>query len=345
MKFCEIIIEPTTAFGTPLKGDTIFGHFCWQAAESDLLNGGLDQWMKSYKESPFVIFTSAIPRLSQKGRTYYALPRPFLPVPASPGLSGSERYNLLDSRKIAKKKKYLLTGEELKPVFSADNYRTKEELFTLHLESLPAQQQKDLKRLEAQNRKLSGKFEQAHNSINRISMTTGSGSFSPFSSINIYYQPNVRLSVFALFDETATDLDRIKKAFVHMGRWGFGRDASTGLGKFEVHEANERQFPKAKKTSCYTLAPCVPAKESIMTGYFTPFTRFGKHGAALICKGKPFKNPVVMADEGAILTPRNPDDLNKPYIGTAITNLSKADDRTVMQGYTIYLPCDIEELK
>ncbi len=344
MKFCEIIIEPTAAFGTPLKGDTIFGHFCWQAAEGDMLIGGLDQWIERYHETPFAVFSSAFPKLTENGTPCYALPRPTLPSPPAPGLSNHERYQLLKKRKAVKKKNCMLTGEDLLPLFAVERYRSEEDLFQLHVEGLSGENQRVLRKLSRKNRRLSGTFEQAHNSINRLSMTTGTGQFAPFSSVNIHYQPQVKLAIFALFDEAATDMDQLKTAFSNMGQWGFGRDASTGLGRFTVLEVRERPIPTAKKKSAYTLAPSVPRRDTLTDAYFTPFTRFGKHGASLIHKGKPFKNPVVMADEGAVFTPSNPDDLQKPYLGTAITNLSKADKRTVMQGYTIYLPCDIEEL-
>lgn len=344
MKFHAIIIQPTAAFGTPLKGDTIFGHFCWQAAENEVLSGDLDQWIDRYQDTPFAVFSSAFPRIVKNGTIFYALPRPSLPATNSAGRSGKERYQQLTTRKKDKKKKYLLVGDDLQPVFTTDRYYSDEDLFQFHLESLPAEQQKGLRLLSGKQRKLSGGFEQAHNTINRLTMTTGTGQFAPFSSENIHYLPNVKLAVFVLFNEEATDIERIKAAFVNMGIWGFGRDASAGLGRFQVVEVREMKIPMDKKSSCYTLSPCVPEKNSYKNSYFTPFTRFGKHGAALIHKRKPFKNPVVMADEGAVFTPNNFGVFAKPYIGSAVANLSKADKRTVMQGYAIYLPCDIEEM-
>ncbi len=341
MKFCEIIIEPTAALGTPLKGDTIFGHFCWQAAENDILHGGLDRWIECYEETPFAVFSSAFPKLTEHNKPCYALPRPALPSPITPGLNNDERCDLLKKRKTAKKKSYMLIGEDLQPSFSIERYRSEGDLFQLHLTELPAERQKDLRLLSGKNRKLLGKFEQAHNTINRLSMTTGTGQFAPFSQVNMHYQPHVRLAIFALFNEDAVGLEQIKNAFINMGRWGFGRDASAGLGRFTVIKVTKRTLPQGGGKSAYTMAPSVPKKGSLSQAYFNPFTRFGKHGAALIHTGKPFKNPVVMADEGAVFTPKNPADLQKPYLGTAIRGLSKADERTVMQGYSIYLPCDI----
>jgi hypothetical protein len=50
-----------------------------------------------------------------------------------------------------------------------------------------------------------------------------------------------------------------------------------------------------------------------------------------------------MADEGAVFVPGDQQHFGSPYIGSAVNGLSKADDRTVMQGYAITLPCEIEE--
>ncbi len=345
MKFYSITIKPTSPFGTPLKGDTIFGHFCWQAAENDLLHGGLDSWIAQYKNAPFAVFSSAFPRVAENGREFYVLPRPFLPFPSVGGLSTEERYQRMTKRKKDKKKKHLLAGDDLAVQPTPENYCSDEELFQLHINSIPLEQRKELRLLTGKQRKLSGKFVQAHNTINRETMTTGPGRFAPFSSENIHFLPGLKLVVFVLFDEQATDIGRIEEGFVNIGNWGFGRDASAGLGRFQVIAVREEKPPAQKNGSCYTLSPCVPESKLFKTGYFTPFTRFGKHGAALLGKGKPFKNPVVMADEGAVFTPTRAAVFDKPYIGRAVTGLSKADDRTVMQGYAIYLNCDIEKIQ
>jgi len=56
VKLYEVIIKPESGFGTPLKGDTIFGHICWQTAyDKNLLEGGLDRWIDCYAERPFFV--------------------------------------------------------------------------------------------------------------------------------------------------------------------------------------------------------------------------------------------------------------------------------------------------
>jgi len=80
LKLYEIIIKPVASFGTPLKGDTIFGHFCWQLAYNpSLLNGGLEQWIACYGERPFAVFSSAWPKLRDNKESFYALKRLDLP--------------------------------------------------------------------------------------------------------------------------------------------------------------------------------------------------------------------------------------------------------------------------
>ena len=80
MKFYEITIRPFSGFGTPLKGDTLFGHFCWQAAyRHDLIHDGLENGLSVYKEKPFAIFSSAFPKIGKKEKNYI-LKRPDVPL-------------------------------------------------------------------------------------------------------------------------------------------------------------------------------------------------------------------------------------------------------------------------
>jgi CRISPR-associated protein Csm4 len=64
VKLFVMTLEPQGALGTPLKGDTLFGHFCWQAQyDPDLINDGLESRLRSYAEAPFAVFSSAFPWL------------------------------------------------------------------------------------------------------------------------------------------------------------------------------------------------------------------------------------------------------------------------------------------
>jgi CRISPR-associated protein Csm4 len=191
--------------------------------------------------------------------------------------------------------------------------------------------------------RLISNHEQPHNTINRLTSTTGEGMFAPYSESCSLYLPDMKLVIFALLDSDATDVNRVVTAFERIGRWGYGKDASTGHGRFLVDAYKELTIPLADSpNACYTLGPTVPEKGTYSSCFFAPFVRFGKHGDVLVRSGNPFKNPVIMADEGAIFMTENEEVFRKPFIGRAVRDVSKANPKSVCQGYSIYLPFRME---
>jgi len=340
MKIYGITIKPLSPFGTPLKGDTLFGHFCWQAAENpDLLTDGLDTWIARYAQDPFAVFSSAWPVLTRHGKKIYGVTRP-----SGLELLGGkkmERREKIKQNKRIKKQKWLLIGEDLKLNMTEADLAKDSDLFDLLLEEMEPADAKPFRLLNKEQRKLCTPVTQAHNSINRLTMTTGSGMFAPFSHDNFQYLPGVRLIIFVGVNEDAMDVECLKTGFERIGSWGYGRDATTGLGRFSVVSVEEHPWPEGGEddTSCYTLGPSVPQKKTFISCHSTPFTRFGRHGSSLAGSAHPFKKPVIMADEGAVLHPVEKGIFSRPYLGTAVTDVSIADARTVVQGYSLYLPC------
>lgn len=341
MKLYEIIIKPVSAFGTPLKGDTLFGCFCWQAAhDPELVNQGLDHWIDCYQEQPFVVFSSAYPLLDEPEGVTYALKRPDLPMAVLfADANGKSKYERLKQRKQNKRKKWLLAASGQPLDFSPKHLAGDRVLFDRYR-----------KLLEDSGFKSAAKSEQqsvfchelhAHNSINRLTQTTGQG-FAPYSLPETWYVLGIKLVIFVLLDEEATDIERVVKGLARIGKWGFGRDASSGLGRFELGKQDEVTWPGVSDANgCYTLAPSVPEKDRYKKIFFAPFIRFGKHGEHLV-KKNPFKNPVVMADEGAVLIPKKSHFPDQHYLGTGVSDLSKAMPQSVSQGYAIWLPCKVE---
>jgi len=338
LKLYEITIKPDGWFGTPLKGDTIFGHFCWQAAyDPGLLNGGLDKWIAKYPERPFAVCSSAWPKLSEGG-VRYAVKKPDIPLPfLFPASKSVGRCEQMRTRKEKAGLKWMLLAENLSMTLKDAKYKTDGELASLtagkpdtrHRQEIPVSYTVD--------------FDQQHNTINRSTMTTGLGMFAPYEQSGKCYIHGAELALFVLIDEEATDIERMRTGIERIGITGFGRDASTGGGRFLVCGSKEIPFPAAKTPdACYVLSPVVPEKGAYTAGYFTPFVRFGKHGDTLARSANPFKNPVIMADEGAVFVPKEKNAFAKPYIGQAITGVSKSDERTIVQGYALYLPFRLE---
>ncbi|MCD6532639.1 MAG: hypothetical protein J7L25_01005, partial [Deltaproteobacteria bacterium] len=262
MKLYQLTIKPLTPFGTHLKGDTIFGHLCWQAAyDSGLLVGGLDQWIEKYDTSPFAVCSSAFPLLveEQAGVKNIALPRPQLPSELlEVTISDVKRSTRMEARKKMKKKKWLLVKEDLKLQLQPDSLLTDTEFSCRYYASLPD----DLRRRYSaeSEEKLFLVDHQAHNSIDRLTGTTGSGDgFAPYSCENIVWSPGMELVVFCLINEEALDEERLRTMFERIGQFGFGRDAATGLGRFELVDCELRELPSNERANaCFTLSPSVP---------------------------------------------------------------------------------------
>lgn len=345
MKLHEVTIKPISGFGTPLMGDTIFGHFCWQAAyDSGLLNGGLDRWIARYEEKPFAVFSSAWPIFS-KEKAQYALKRPALPnAILYPGRVEWDKRKLISERKELLKKQWMIIGQDLSLHLSAVEYKTDQELLEEIWKEWPGKAPPWA--LDYGSGQFISRFDQAHNSINRLTMTTGGGEFAPFVETAANYYPGTELAIFVLVDEEATDISRVAAGLEKIGKLGYGKNASTGLGRFEVCRSRGLNLPTPPSpNACYTLAPCVPQRGVFSDCCFNPFVRFGKHGDVLVRSGNPFKNPVLMAGEGAVFFPRNSNSFDKPYIGRALLNTSKAIPQAVVQGYSLYLPFRLEGVK
>ena len=339
MKFYEITIRPISAFATSLKGDTLFGHFCWQAAyDPSLVEGGLETVFAQYSERPFAVFSSVYPKLKREtGR--YLLKRPDLPLSWLFPEEKESREQRYENMKERKKLKWMILdqglGIDLKNMLLLNDKAIVREALSISTEEVQQVIDTDL------TGTLIHGFLQPHNTINRFTDTTGTGEFAPYVIESCYYLPETELVLFVLVDEDLTSIDSITTGLDRIGRFGFGKDASTGKGRFEILGSDELPIPDAKDANaCYTLAPCVPDHFDRM--YFTPFIRYGKHGDRLANAENPFKNPVIMADEGAVFFLENGKTFDKPYIGRAVNNVSKAQPEAVVQGYTPYLPMKLE---
>lgn len=341
MRFYEITLRPLTAFGTPLAGDTLFGQFCWQVAyDPGLLNGGLEANLARYADRPFAVFSSALFRIEENGRSAYALRRPALPSAwLAPPSDKADRLSRLRHLKRVKEKAWLLLDQDLRVNFTRLMDDT--ELLTLLLAKVPQALQRLCQRAGA--RRPLEHFPQPHNTINRQTLTTGEDRFAPYTQPVHFYLPGTELVILVLFDEGATDLERLSLGLKRIGRSGFGKDASIGLGRFEVVGTRELTLPRADKADAFlTLAPCVPAPGSYKKAFFIPLVRYGRHGDRLATSPHPFKAPVVMASEGAVFVPSDSEALGPPYFGQAVTRVSKAEPKTVAQGYAPVLPFRLE---
>lgn len=339
MKHYEVTIQPLSAFGTPLKGDTLFGHFCWQAAyTASLVAGGLETALSKYPERPFAVFSSAWPRFEGTPRPY-VFKRPDVPLSWLFSFETQDRESRYQNIKTHKAQKWMQVNNSLQLDFEKVSFATDVEVAKQALEIATPQTRRILP--DGDGICFVQHFLQPHNSINRLTDTTGIGAFAPYAMASHSFCPETELVIFVLVDETQTSIERICDGLSAVGRFGFGRDASIGLGRFEIVDTSEPDWPSGSGyNAAYTLAPCVP--KSGHQAYFTPFVRYGKHGDQMAVSQNPFKNPVIMADEGAVLMSPDQALFEKPYVGRAVAGISKIQPGAVTQGYAPYLPMRLE---
>ena len=304
MKYYRITVEPKSAFGTPLKGDTLFGQLCW-ALLNRFGEDCLQALLHDYTARPFMVCSDGFP--------HGYLPRPALPVSFFAMAKDEDR-------KAVKGKRWVPVAEL----------------------NTPAPQWLNKARSDAELVGADNVREQPHNSVNRLTGTTGEGMFAPYSQSQIWYQTEVQFDIYLLLDESRLSLAKAKTLFGDLGAFGYGRDASIGLGKFECIEWVEWDFSvSGEANTCLTLAPCAPQGLGLdgKRSYYNVLTRFGRHGdIGVHGEHGPFKAPVLLADTAAVFSPL-PSGQN--YIGQGLggaASLSKSIPETVHQGYAPYIP-------
>jgi len=342
VKLYDITIEPVSAMGTVPKGDTLFGQFCWQVAhDPGLADGGLPGVLEQYESLPFLVFSSAFPKIQSGSQVRYYFPRPLHTRIGGGDAEGINRRSIIENRKLDRTKVWMeVAGGKPLDVFST-TFLTDEKLGRLLLESTGA-----FFAAAWPHPAFTGvlaRTERPHNSINRLTGTTGGGQFAPYTTDVLHYLPGMKLAVFALVDETVIDIDRVVYGLERIGMSGFGRDASTGMGRFRVLSAEPVEISSQQNAEgMFALAPVVPEKGEYRNFFFSPFVRFGRHGDRLASSRSPFKKPVVMADEGAVLVPEDKKRFERPWLGTAVKNVSYIQPETVVQGYAPWLPIKLE---
>ncbi|MGD7034632.1 type III-A CRISPR-associated RAMP protein Csm4 [Methylotuvimicrobium buryatense] len=304
MQCFSVTLTPLSAFATPLKGDTLFGQLCW-AIRNRFGEASLTELLNGYTEGrPFAVASDAFPQ--------GYLPLPKLPFSYYRPVDGTDR-------KAVKKRCWLAEAEIKKPVSE-----------WLGLAKTAADIAGDFG-------KLSEKHPQPHNTIDRRSNTTGEGGFAPYSIEQEWFIPGLRWHIYVLLDTERLSAEDYQNCLTDIGEFGFGRDASIGLGKFKLEAFQAAELPsQADANSSLTLAPCAPQGLGFAPerSYYQLFTRFGRHGdIAVHQEGKPFKNPILLAQTAAIMATNPP---ASGFIGQGIGGngeLSKTLPATVHQGY------------
>lgn len=304
-----LTLRPLTALGTPLAGDTLFGQLCW-TLRHQLGSDRLNTLLQGYTQGqPFVVVSDA-------------LPHGHVPLPTLPSTTWAQAAEDAEDRKALKKKRWLRLSdmESLLPTWQAKAVADKD--------VTPATDRA-----------------QPHNTINRRTGTTGTGMFAPYTANQTWLAPGALLEVWLVFDPQRISAQELQTALRYMGRSGYGRDASIGLGKFEVEGEPIIPAPSVPDgaNAYLTLGPCAPQGLGLcpVRSHWQVTTRFGRHGDVAVQSGHPFKRPVLLAKAGSVFWPESMD-AGRRFIGQGLGGVaapvSLAMPETVQQGYSPVLP-------
>jgi CRISPR-associated protein Csm4 len=319
MKSLCVTLQPVTAFVTPLHGDTLFGQLCW-ALRNRLGDAWLGKALAGYGQGePFLVVSDAFPA------GYW--PRPHLPPWPD---------EVRD--KVAKNRVWLSRREWKRPLREWLSRCCDDQTAFASGTAPSAAQQKGSK--EWKNGPCPATIchrPQPHNSINRLTGTTGEGGFAPYAVEQTWYPPEGRLEVWLLHDERL-QRGQLWQALQDVGQSGFGKKASSGRGHFALQgEAQEETLPCQNGSNAWlSLGFCLPhgGGFAAQRSFYQVFTRFGRHGDLAAVTGHPFKKPVLLTRSGGLFTPEK--FTKRQWIGQGIGGdgrLSQVIPETVQQGY------------
>lgn len=153
------------------------------------------------------------------------------------------------------------------------------------------------------------------------------------------------LVVSIILDTRQASAGHLAECLALVGLEGFGARSSAGLGKFEI-SACETLAPALLQPgqSALTLAPCAPQGLPLDPAlcWYRSMVHFGHHGPGVAAPGATHKTPLLLADTGAVLTPRHwPDQaFARPFIGQPLGGagqISRVLPGTLHQGWAPFI--------
>ena len=179
------------------------------------------------------------------------------------------------------------------------------------------------------------------NSINYKTFTTTQGDFAPYTSKEYFINDK---DIYFLLDQEQLSLNEFKEILDLFQMHGYGKDISTGKGRFELSSLEELNINFSAKTYM-TLSPsAIVNSDNLEDIFYEPFVRFGKYGGYWVYLNA-FKKPILFANSAAVIVFK--ERKNRKFYGQAITNiaLNEKQQNSVQQGYSILFPLKDLECK
>lgn len=267
MQLYRLTLRLEGPLGTPLVGPTLFGQLCWARRESEG-EASLKAWLANKEE---------IWRLSD------GFPHDFLPKP------------LTQPRKIAPGQLEEAKDRKRRPHVSRAAWLQHRESWSE--ENIP------LSELSGDGARLERR---AHNVVHRHGRGTleeGGLYFLEEDWRQADGDGHVRLDVYVQASEVVS---KVRAYFDYIGETGYGRDSSSGRGRFVVESATEdaelQACSECERRMSLSRAMLTPATMADARWKLVP--HFGRTGPQVSLAGfSPFKHPVLLTLPGTSFIP------------------------------------------
>lgn len=283
MESLKLKIKLQSSFKTKFQSDTIFGQFCWMYRYI-FGNDKLEIFLSNFKNEPAIAFSD--------GFFGDLLPKPLLePLNFSDDeLKKAKDYKKLEfvEKDIILQNRHNLSDRYIFNDFVSKNTGVNDNYATDRDEA----KGKDTYILK--------------NSIDRISGTAKAGLYV---SKETFFSEDARFTLYVKYKSADISRKEILQVMQTMGEFGFGRDASTGNGKFKIIEDEILDNPKELSffegaNSFMALSHGIPKEDAdglsdCRLNYGKIITKFPKHGGFLGLTDNYFKNPFVVYRPGS----------------------------------------------
>jgi CRISPR-associated protein Csm4 len=291
----EVLIKPLSSWLTDFQSDTLFGHLAWMyrymKGESRL-----EELLDQMSAGGILLVSSAFPE--------GFLPRPVLPVTSVEEkgqiiselkstltqLSGERNSKLHQQIAMAETKKLRKLKYLPETVIQASVNQLSELNVTKQL----------CKYLFEQNQEIDKKITSHTNlkvSIDRRNMTAREGLL--YSQKEFWTSGRLRI----FFKSNLIDVETFKEIMENVGKFGFGKKASSGKGCFTISEVKPLNLPEASEPNGFlTLSNYIPNPGDYRSSWYSIFTKYPKVGIemAFSNKGCFCKKAMIMYEPGSL---------------------------------------------
>ncbi len=321
--------RPHSAYSTQLQSDTIFGHLCWAVSYLfDDNNAKLLSLLSELERQPVLRLSSAF----VQGK----LPKPAcsLKHEALSRLSDQLRqeFDWLDDftvyslQKKARQEPYVTVQSLVEKAFV---YDLEDQHYAWLLEHARQELARREHHTDVKDKPRIERSLEFHNRIDRLSGTTGN--FGELFASPVVYS---ELCFESYLETDFFSEDELRQIFRHISQTGFGKDKSTGKGRFEI-ELEPHNWGDCPQFNAYlNLSNMVPAANDPLLVAYDSGTKFAKLGGDYATTATPFKYPLYMFHPGAVFFVR---DQSERPTGSMLKNVHP-DPRIVQNLYSYNIP-------